>query len=104
MAFRRVRRRCTEARKASNVQPIIEELLKAIEGNGMTLRAWFEVMDQLAINNMVTQTELASGMKMLQSHNSCRKKQPVLTAEKVRAWLHVVSAGCFACRPGLGYR
>lgn len=84
MAFRRVRRRYMEARKVSKVKPIIEELLHAIEGNGMTLRAWFEVMDQLTINDMVTQTELSSGMRMLQSHNSSRKKQPVLTAEQVR--------------------
>lgn len=84
MAFRRVRRRCMEERKVNNIKPIIEELLQAIEGNGMTLRAWFEVMDNMAIDNMVTQAELSSGMRMLQSHNSSRKKQPVLSAEKVR--------------------
>lgn len=84
MAFRRVRRRYMDARKASKVRPIIEELLQAIEGSGMTLHAWFEVMDQLAINNMVTQAELSSGMRKLQNHNSSRKKQPVLTAEKAR--------------------
>lgn len=84
MAFRRVRRQYMEERKASKVKPIIEELLQAIEGNGMTLRAWFEVMDNLAINNMVTQAELSSGMQMLQSHNSSRKKQPVLSPAKVR--------------------
>lgn len=84
MAFRRVRRRYVESRKAGKVQPIIEELLQAIEGNGMSLRAWFEVMDHVAINNMVTQTELASGMRILQNQKSIRKKQPVLTPEKVR--------------------
>lgn len=83
MAFRRVRRRYMEARKASNVEPIIEELLQAIEGNGMTVRAWFEAMDKLANNSMITPRELSSGMRMLQSHNSSRKKQPVLTSEKV---------------------
>eukprot|EP00752_Nemacystus_decipiens_P007651 g6840.t1 len=84
MAFRRVRRRYTQERKASKVKPIIAELLQAIEGNGMTLRAWFEVMDSLAINNMVTQAELSSGMRVLQSHNSSRKKQPVLSADKIQ--------------------
>lgn len=89
MAFRRVRRRYMEERKASKIKPIIEQLLQAIEGNGMTLGAWFEVMDQLAINNMVTHAELSSGMRMLQSQNSSRKRQPVLTAEQVRVCLCV---------------
>lgn len=83
MAFRRVRRRCAEARKARDVMPIIEELLQAIEGNGMTLRGWFEVLDQLAIDNIVTQSELIRGMRMLEMNGTDRKKQPVLTADKV---------------------
>lgn len=91
MAFRRVRRRYMEARKADNVKPIVEDLLQAIEGNGMTIRAWFEVMDQIAINNMVTQHELSQGMRALQIHSMDGKKQPVLTAEKVGRftwWFH----------------
>lgn len=83
MAFRRVRRRYVETRKVSKVEPVIEELLKAIEGNGMTIQAWFEAMDQVSINNMVTQHELSIGMRILQDHHTDRKKQPVLTTEKV---------------------
>ncbi|CAN0023315.1 unnamed protein product, partial [Scytosiphon promiscuus] len=84
MAFRRVRRRYVEAQKASKVEPIIEELLKVIEGNGMTIQAWFEAMDQVAINNKVTQEELSVGMRILQDHHTLRKKQPVLTVEKIQ--------------------
>lgn len=83
MAFRRVRRRYVEARKASKVTPVIEELLKVIEGNGMSIQAWFEAMDQVAINDKVTQEELSMGMRILQDHHTDRKKLPVLTAEKV---------------------
>lgn len=72
-----------EERKVNKVKPIIEELLQAIEGNGMTIRAWFEVLDQIAISNMVTQNELSQGMRMLQIHSADRKKQPILTTEKV---------------------
>lgn len=88
MAFRRVRRRYIETRKNSNMTSIIEELLQAIEGNGMTIRTWFEIMDQLANNSMVNQSEFSKGMKMLQNHSTERMRQPVLTAEQVGAWLH----------------
>ncbi len=74
-----------QARKARKVKPVIKELLQAIEGSGMSVSAWFEVMDDLAINNMITQTELSKGMQILQTHSSGRrKKQPVLTADQVR--------------------
>lgn len=91
MAFRRVRRRYMEARKINEVKPIVEELLQAIEGNGMTVRAWFEAMDQIAINNMVTPSELSQGMRMLLVHSVDRKKQPVLTAEKVGGFMRETS-------------
>lgn len=94
MAFRRVRRRYMEARKVNKVKPIIEELLQAIEGNGMTVRAWFEAMDLIAINNMVTQCELSQGMRMLLVHSVDRKKQPVLTPEKVGGFVRETTSLC----------
>lgn len=87
MAFRRVRRLYMQARKARKVRPVIEELLQAIEGNGMCISAWFGLMDDLAVNNMVTQTELSKGMQILQSQSHGRKKQPVLTTDQV-GWMH----------------
>lgn len=83
MAFRRVRRRHVEARKSHGVRPIIEELLQAIEGNGMTIRSWFEAMDQLSLDNRVTMPELAKGMRMLEMHGKNTKKQRVFTTQKV---------------------
>lgn len=83
MAFRRVRRRHAEARKSDGVRPIIEELLQAIEGNGMTVRSWFKAMDQLAVDNRVTLAELAKGMRMLEVHGKDAKKQRVFTTKKV---------------------
>lgn len=83
MAFRRVRRRFLETRKARDVKPIVEELLQAIEGNGMTINGWFEIMNQLSTDNVVTQSELARGMRMLEMNGTDAKKQAVLTADKV---------------------
>jgi len=65
MAFRRVRRRYMQARKANKVKPVIEELLQAIEGNGMSISAWFELMDDMAINNMITQTDAARSQRVV---------------------------------------
>ncbi|CBN79756.1 conserved unknown protein [Ectocarpus siliculosus] len=84
MAFRRVRRRYIDARKNSNIKSIVEELLGAIEGNGMTIRTWFEIMDQLSNNNMINQSEFSKGMEMLQNHSTERMKQPVLSAEQIQ--------------------
>lgn len=76
-----------QARKARKIKPVIEELLQAIEGNDMSISAWFELMDDMAINNMITQTELSKGMQILQTHGSGRKKQPVLNADQVRMYV-----------------
>ncbi|CAM9152661.1 unnamed protein product, partial [Ectocarpus sp. 13 AM-2016] len=84
MAFRRVRRRYIDTRKNSNIKSIIEELLEAIKGNGMTIRTWFEIMDQLSNNNMINQSEFSKGMEMLQNHSTERMKQPVLSAEQIQ--------------------
>lgn len=83
MAFRRIRRYHLDARKFSGVKPIIDDLLEVIEGNGMTVRDWFEIMDQLAVGNMVTQSELSRGMRMLELHGKSTKCVPVLSPEKV---------------------
>lgn len=56
---------------------------QAIEGNGMTIRGWSEVMDQMASDGKITQKELARGMRLLELHGG-RRKQVVLTPDKVR--------------------
>lgn len=57
---------------------------QAIDGNGMTVRAWFEVMDQMTSRGRITHDELARGMRMLELHSKGRKKQRVLSPEKVQ--------------------
>lgn len=83
MAFRRVRRHSSENRKALHVVPIIQHLLEAIEGNGMTVHDWFQLLDQLSTEHLITQTELAKGMRMLERHGPATNKHPVFTSEKV---------------------